>query len=137
MNTRNQQVLKFMVENGCTMGDSMRKAGYSYAYSRNPQKVKNTKAWKELIKDYFNDDELIQKTEELLNAMKTSRTSSGLIASEFPDYKIRLKALDMIYKLKGYYPSKKVIGVNEKPYNNLSLEQLNNEISRLEALIKR
>lgn len=135
MNIKQKQILKNMVENGCSLGEAMRKAGYSYAYSRNPQKIQKTKVWKDLIKDYFDDQELLQKTKELLYANKAIRTTTGIVTSKFPDYKIRLKAIDMIYKLKGYYPSKKVALIKENPYKGLSLEELDSEITRLEELL--
>ena len=44
---RHNKVINDMVENGSPMGKAMRKANYSKAYSKHPEKLKRTKQFKE------------------------------------------------------------------------------------------
>lgn len=116
-----------------TLAQTIREAGYSESYARNPQKIKKTKAWKEYIAKLSNNDEdLVRSLNVLLNAKKiTNKTfpigfteedaieifkdteyqllslkpyKNGVLVTYLePDYSIRHKALDMIYKLRGLY----------------------------------
>lgn len=136
MDFKQKIVLKIMMENGCSLGMAMRKAGYSYAYSRNPQKIKRTKLWKKTIIHTFDDEILLEKTKELLNATKSYINNEGAIISQAPNYKVRLKVLDMIYKIKGHYPSKQITKKSVNDYMDWSLAELDQEIAKLERKFK-
>ena len=57
-----------MVENGGKMSPAMRKAEYSIAYSKHPEKLKRTKTWKELVDERLSDEKLSRVLDEGLEA---------------------------------------------------------------------
>jgi len=48
-NLKVKKVIKEMVENGGSLGNAIRKTGYSEAYAKNPQKITKTKIWDDFI----------------------------------------------------------------------------------------
>ena len=82
------------------LGKAMVKAGYSVSTSRKPKVLTNSNAWKQVMQKYLPDDKLFRKHDEALDAIKHVLLDDGNMVTE-PDHSIRLKAVDMAYKLKG------------------------------------
>jgi len=99
MTTMQKRVARDMVANGGIDGKLLAKAGYSKAIQKNPNKVRNSQAFQELVREKLPDDKLLKTHEEALSATKVHGTDSDFI--EIPDHAIRLKAVELGYKLKG------------------------------------
>lgn len=67
---RQKQTVLNMVENGGNVSKAMRDAGFSDAYSKNPQKVTASKAFKELAEEYLPDTDLLHIHKRILAAHK-------------------------------------------------------------------
>ncbi len=66
---RARKAMKIALENGGKVGPAMREAGFSEAYVKNPQKIKETEGWKELLKKTgLDDDTLLKKSKQHLSA---------------------------------------------------------------------
>lgn len=137
---RQKLLAKLLSEDGgkTPIGKLMKKAGYSDAYAKNPNKLKNTLTWEDLMEKNLPDDLLSQRHNELLTAVtignyvfsisltddqirdvvesapgckliKIQRSSTSARAYfTAPDNKPRKDAIDMAYKLKNKYPASKV-----------------------------
>ena len=122
-----------LVENGGNIGKAMVDAGYSPATAKTPQKITKSKGWQELMQGYFPDEELVKAHRSLLDAEKQStytfsKSDSNRSIKEIiesipsnkliyvrktkthkiayyaePDNVTISKALDLAYKVKGYY----------------------------------
>ena len=91
------RAIKNIVEGHGNVTQAMLKAGYSKASVNNPDVLTNSNAWKQVMGKYLPDDKLFRKHEEALDATKHNEFTGELS----PDHAIRLKAIDMAYKLKG------------------------------------
>ena len=122
-----------LVENGGNIGKAMIDAGYSPTTAKTPQKLTKSKGWQELMQDYFPDEELVKTHKSLFDAEKQStytfsKSDSNRFIKEIiesipsnklvyirktkthkiayytePDNVTIGKALDLAYKVKGYY----------------------------------
>lgn len=113
MTVKQQVAVKKVVENGGNVSKAMKDAGYSPATAKTPQKLTQSKAWMQLMEEYLSDDDLLQKHKEALNAVKPigaqilidkdgktiSKENEGMI--EVPDQVVRLKAVELGYRVKG------------------------------------
>lgn len=63
---RRVKTVKNMVENGGKVSTAMRKAGYSEAYSKNPQKFTKTKTWIDTLEEHLPDHLLMEHHGKLL-----------------------------------------------------------------------
>lgn len=113
-----------------SVGEAMRRAGYSDASAKNPKLLTDSDDWEEAMDKYLPDVELLGKHRELLEAKKVEHvvyplgldqmvikellndvgctprhyeiTPSGMhVWFWAPDQAARAKALDLAYKLKG------------------------------------
>ncbi len=127
-----------LVENGGNIGKAMIDAGYSPKTAKTPQKLTNSMGFRLVLDKLIPDIELLKKHKELLYANKISSFDFGKGREAYvkPDYRIRIKALDMYYKIKGYYRHDANPVVND-PYANMSDEELINKAKELEKKIKR
>ena len=112
MTIKQRLVAKEMVENGGSMSTALRKAGYSDAMVKNPQKVTKSKGFKEILENIGLNDKVLAKTlQEGLSATKVivirNKTNSAYISK--PDHTIRHRYLKTALELKGY------LGRNSKP----------------------
>ena len=82
-----------MVENGGNIGKAMVAAGYSPATARTPQKLTETKGWKELMSKNFSDDNVMRQHLFLIN--------------QHANPSVKVRAIDLYYKLKGKYATGK------------------------------
>ena len=94
---RHKQVLKEMVENGGKLPDAMRKQKYKENYINNPQKIKRTDSWKELVEEYLPDKLIAEKHKALLNKKIDGQIDTNAVKS----------GVDMAYKVKGHYAPEK------------------------------
>ena len=131
-----------VVENGGNVSSAMREVGYSEATANTPQKLTESKGWKELMETYLSDDKLAQKHDELLNSggieklrfavtddNETIKETVHAVAGcevlyirqgkdekmayvKVSDNQTQRAALDMAYKLKGSYAPDKSINVS-------------------------
>ncbi|KKP92994.1 MAG: hypothetical protein UR96_C0002G0023 [candidate division WS6 bacterium GW2011_GWC1_36_11] len=112
-----------------SMGKILRESGYSESVSKSPRRVTESKGWKELLEDYFPSEELLKVHKRLLNKKEIVTYQGNYIKTKQPHSDVKY-ALDMIYKLKGFYKEDEII--NEDQHHNLSDKELNAEIDRLE-----
>ena len=82
-----------------SIGKAMRESGYSQSTSKTPQRLTDSKGWKELLAA-IDDNEILEKIYSIL--MDSDKRSA-------------LSAADMLLKLKDKYPQKasKLVGLFE------------------------
>ena len=125
-------VIKNMVANGGNLRKAVREAGYSAAYAHS-NKITKTKGWKEAVEEAIDINDVLREHKRALKAKRQSNIKGLLIDSEFPDHDVRLKAVDMAYKLKGLYAPEKVQTVT--PYDDMTIDELDEEIDKIERQI--
>lgn len=94
-------VAKIMESHGAiAVSRAMEEVGYDPTTAKNPKNLTESKGWKELMDDWLPDDKLLKAHDEALDAVKivTSPTEADSI---LPDHMIRLKAVELGYKVKG------------------------------------
>ena len=97
MTTLQAKAIDNVLKNSDNFGKAMRKAGYSVATSKKPEVLTKSNAWKQIMGKYLPDDKLFKTHEEALLATKWN----DFTGEREEDHSIRLKAVDMAYKLKG------------------------------------
>lgn len=105
---KQKELLKYMAEHsGISMRQAMVDVGYSQAYADGGH-IKETKGWKELMKEYLPDDKLFIVIKEGLDANRVISAMSGKQASgatsdfiEVPDHAVRHKFVETALKMKG------------------------------------
>ena len=97
MTQRQVRAINNVVETGATVTQAMLKAGYPRTTVNNPKVLTESKYWKQIMNQYLPDHKLFKKHEEALDATKWNDFTGEREA----DHSIRLKAVDMAYKLKG------------------------------------
>jgi len=167
-NLRQKALAKLIIENQGKepLGSLMAKAGYSHSYCHNPQELKGTESWQEIMGIYFPDEMIAEKHIELLNAeilltrnvyykLKDSeifemfngrgyqvvdikRFMTNCVVTYFaPDNANRKGTLELVNKLKGTYaPEKHNFGFTTG-LENMSDEDLNRALKDKEFLINR
>ena len=68
-----------------------------YSPTTRPSEIVNSEGWQKLIEKHLPDDKLLTKHEEALEAKKWN----DFTGEREPDHVVRLKAIDLAYKLKG------------------------------------
>jgi len=97
-----------MAGNGGKMSPAMKQAGYAPEYANNPQKLKRTKTWQELIDERLSDEKLSRVLDEGLsaNTMKphiTGRDDKGKPTYEYtkePDFFARHRYVETSLKVR-------------------------------------
>lgn len=75
---RQEKAAKLFMENGGkSLSKAMRDAGYSESHASNPQKLKESKSWEELLEKYLPDKKLVQVHKDILDTRE-------LIHEEYP-----------------------------------------------------
>jgi hypothetical protein len=106
---RQKKAIKKLVENGGkSVSKAMREAGYSAKTAKNPEKLTESKAFKELLADQIPNELIVQKLKEGLDANRVISAISGKQASgattdfiEVPDQAVRHKYVETSMKAKG------------------------------------
>lgn len=88
---------KLAVENGGNVSKAMREAGYSEAASKNV-KVKETKAWSDLMDEYMPEELVAQRHLELLNAKHLQHDTFAMGFRTEQDKRKAIEALQLEYK---------------------------------------
>ncbi|MEK7180321.1 MAG: hypothetical protein AAB706_02500 [Patescibacteria group bacterium] len=107
---RQKRLSSLLLEDGgkTPIGKLMLQAGYAKAYAKNPQHLKKTSSWKELMEMYLPDDLLSRKHQELLNKKEYlaigKKGEREVVPTGEIDPNAVSKGLDMAYKLKSKYP---------------------------------
>jgi len=113
MTQKQKRASELLVGNGGNVTQAMIDAGYSPETAHTPGKLTNSKGFKELVEVYIPDDKLLQKHQEALEANRQigamilidadgeviKKENEGMI--EVPDHQVRLKAVELGYKVKG------------------------------------
>lgn len=83
----------------------MKESGYSDAYAKNPQKLKNTKGWSDLLNKYIPNTLAFRTHKKLLNSVEfvEKKGKRGVVKIVAQPTAQAAKALDMLYKMRGYY----------------------------------
>jgi len=98
MTLKQSTAIKDLLENvGKPVSRAMADAGYSQATAKNPDHLTDSKAWQEIMEKHLNDTKLFTKHEEALEATKWN----DFTGEREEDHGIRLRAIDLAYKLKG------------------------------------
>ncbi len=108
-NLRQKKAFKNMLENGGKLQPAMEKAGYTRAYSKNPDKIKKTKGWRALMREYLPNRLLVKVAQEGLLANRViSAKIIGKNANEntddfieVPDHPTRQRFLETALKMRG------------------------------------
>jgi len=115
---KQQRAIDNVVENGGNISKGMRDAGYSIETAKNPSKLTNSRAWREIMEEYLPDETLAKIHEQLLtkqDVIVRNNPTTGkmeVIATGQIDVQAVKAALDMAYKLKGSYAPEKAIVAN-------------------------
>lgn len=95
-----------------TMGQLLIEAGYSKSVSESPQRVTESKSWKDLLEEYLPDNDLMVAHKKLLNKQEYiaigKKGEREVIPTGEIDPQAVGKGLDMAYKLKGRYAPEKI-----------------------------
>lgn len=105
--TQKQRIAaKEMVENGGTTASAMRKAGYSAAMVKNPQKLIKSKGFIETLELMgLSEERLAKVLDDGLDATKTvvmgTKSNESFVDIQ-PDFAVRHKYLETALRLRGY-----------------------------------
>lgn len=105
-----ERVFKKTIESVMPVSQAMREVGYSEAYASISTRLTKTKVWQKLVEKHLSEKKLTEKHAEALEATKAISAQvfpdgkDGKPINDFievPDYAIRLKAVELGYKLRG------------------------------------
>lgn len=125
---RQELTAKYVVDDGMTIEDAMRKAGYGDG-SISVRSVMNTKIWPVLMDKYLKDSYLLDKHKGLLEKKETYRQFNKvtgrveIVRTDEIDATAVQKGLDMAYKLKGRYSD----GVQVNVATQINLDEARSE----------
>lgn len=103
MTIKQKEALHNVVENGGNISKGMREAGYSNNTAKNPNKLTNSKAWKDLLDYYLPDEMLLAVLAEDIKHRPESRR----------------QLLDLAFKIKGAYKNDHSINLHTHEQSNL------------------
>lgn len=97
--------LKYMVEDGVSTSEAMRRAGYAPATAKNPAKLTKNKNFQELLDKILPERHALNKHREFLDTPRRIRSykKGDLVEETEETDPSAVKALDMLYKLRGKY----------------------------------
>jgi len=100
-----------VVENRGNVSKAMKDAGYADATAKNPKNLTDSKAWEEIMDEYWPDNKLAEVGKEGLEATRTISAMTGTKANggtvdfvDVPDFDARHKFFATITKLKDKIP---------------------------------
>lgn len=85
-----------------SMGEILKEAGYSDSVSKTPSRVTKSKGWQELMEEYFPAEYLMKIHKKILNKKEIISYRGEYIKTRQPHSDVKY-ALEMLYKMKGYY----------------------------------
>jgi hypothetical protein len=122
---KQKRTIKALLENdGKSVSQAMKDAGYSKASAKNPQRLTRSKTWAELMEKHFPDDLLSKVIEEGLQANRVisanvvvksddpkvkskQATARDMDFIDVPDHAVRHKFAETALKLKNKFPATK------------------------------
>lgn len=133
---RQRKAIKIALENGGNVSKAMREAGYSKAMAKNPQKIKKSKTWQQLMDKFLPEQTVAEvhaqllrstriehavfpvsmKDEEIIDLLATVNcTAKKFMHSEMqthcwfwaPDNLARKAGVEMAHKLRGNFAPEK------------------------------
>lgn len=113
-------------------GEILRESGYSDSISKSPKRVLESKGWSELMEEYFPPEKLLKIHKKLLNKKEIVTYQGNYIKTTQPHSDVKY-ALDMLYKLKGYYKEETPDSLTG--YEGFTIAELDAELERLEKEI--
>jgi hypothetical protein len=113
------------------MQEILKESGYSESVSKSPQRVTESKGWKELMEEYFPAENIYRIHKKLLNKKEIIAYKGEFIKTRQPHSDVKY-ALDMIYKLKGLYKENEFSVSISNATDSMSMEELDEEIEHLE-----
>ncbi len=148
---RQKQAFTEMVGNGGNKAKALREVGYSPAVVNNPQKVTESKGWKQLEEEYFPLDQIaevqaivlkakryIYLDEEYEHEIKSkdgnvigTETRIRKVQTEVDDIQNLIKALDIAYKVRGMYPKEQKGDLNINVFSLADLAERHNKRKQL------
>lgn len=127
-NIRNQRSKK-------PMGKILKEAGYSESVSKSPQRVTETKGWKELMEEYFPNEYIYKIHKKILDKKEIVSYQGSFKTTNQPHSDVKY-ALDMVYKLKGLYKEYEQVDTTNSYLESLVDKDLDKEIRRLEKELR-
>lgn len=114
-----------LVENGGNMGKAMVSAGYSPMTAKTPQKLTESRGWKELMDKYLPDEELLRAHKQGLKATTLKphlidRDNKGRPIYDYvkeDDMPTRKQYLDLAYRVKRKF-------VDNQTFNQFNIEDV-------------
>jgi len=97
MTIKQTRAIDNLMKTNGNVSKAMRLAGYSKATVNQPKVLTDSNAWRKVMAQYLPDHKLFKTHEDALTATKWNDFTGDREA----DHNIRLKAVDMAYKLKG------------------------------------
>src|SRR3990167_9911968 len=97
MTIKQVRAINNILNSSDNLGEAMIKAKYSVATSKKPKVLTESNTWRKVMTQYLPDHKLFKTHEDALTASKWN----DFTGDREPDHNIRLKAVDMAYKLKG------------------------------------
>lgn len=118
---KQKKAFGLIAKNKGNVGKSMREAGYAAATAKNPKVLTGSKGWVELRKEYLPLESLAKLHQQQLKAEKIQVVNK--IAGTYPDNDVRLRALDLGYKVHGSYAPDR-IEITKRKFEHLSNAEL-------------
>jgi hypothetical protein len=91
-------------------------SGFAPKYAKNPGAIESSRKFQQMLVTSCPDNLIKQKLLESLNCVKPMYTSKGELIAETPDNANRLRALEILLKLRNLFPK----DIAETNANNLS-----------------
>lgn len=114
-----------------SLGKILRESGYSESVSKSPQRVTESKGWKELMEECFPTEKIYKIHKKILDKKEIIAYKGEFIKTRQPHSDVKY-ALDMIYKLKGLYKDNEFSVSINNPTDSMSMEELDEAIENLE-----
>jgi hypothetical protein len=162
---RVRKAIAYMRDNpSAALGTALRAAGFSPAYAKNPQLIKGTKKWQDLMREFFPDLYVLGKQQSQLEANRVEKANfyhkmkdsaireiiegqgftylgvkrfmtTAIVYFSMPDWLTRDKALDKLYKLRGDYAPERI--TIEDDLKNLTDEELAQRIKERQNFLSK
>lgn len=139
---KQKKAAELLVANGrkkgktMSKGDILREAGYSEAVATQPEKVLDSRGFKEIF-DELIPDSLIATTHKNLLTAKRGIYFMGAKVGEEENHDAQGRGLDMAYKIKGSYAPERVLTGDLAEWLNKTDEELDEMLQREAQVINR
>jgi hypothetical protein len=120
-----RQIFRLWAEQGFrNIGQAIRRQGtYQPTVASRPGLITNTKSWKALMDEYISDERVAVLHSQILDKRDMikvkDKEGNEQLVDNGPDATAALKAIDMVYKMRGRYKEDKVVPGNKTVMYNL------------------